>query len=97
MSHLWLRTSLLVQPSGRCFRNPVLLGSDGNHKVRVRGQRNRANEDANNLIQAQKHRDGREYITERQSFFCQSLHGRSSDFTAKLQRTVKSEEVVMAA
>jgi hypothetical protein len=76
----------------------VLLGSDGTHKAQVRGQRNPANEDANDLIKAQKCRDGCEYITERQPFFGQAcLRGRSSDFASKLQRTMRSEEVVMAS
>jgi hypothetical protein len=46
----------------------------------------------------QEHRIGREDIAERQPFFGQAcLHGRSSDFTSKLQRTMRSEEVVMAS
>ena len=35
----------------RCFRNQVLLGSEGNHNVFVRGRRQRTNEDANNSYQ----------------------------------------------
>jgi hypothetical protein len=48
--------------------------------------------------QAQKSGVGREDIAERQPLFCQTcLHGRGSDLATKLQRTVRPEEVVMAA
>jgi hypothetical protein len=87
-----------VSKAGGCFRNPVLLSSEGNHKVVVRSRMCRTNEDANGFYEMQEHRMGCEDIAERQAFLGQAcLHCRSPDFTAKLQRTVRSEEFVMAS
>jgi hypothetical protein len=66
------------------FRNPVLLSSHGNQKVILRGRSHLTNEDAMDLYQAQKLRDGREDVAERQSLFGQAcLHRRGSDFHDK--------------
>jgi hypothetical protein len=76
----------------------VLLGGQGNRKVLLRSRNRLTNEDATDLYQAQKLRDGRKDIAERQPLFGKTcLHRRSSDFGSKLQSTVGSEEIVMAS
>jgi len=94
-------TLLLSQPlsyyhKSRRFRSPVLLSCHGHHRVFLGGYL--TNEDATNLYQAQKDRNGREDVAERQPSFGQTcLHRWSFDLAAKLQRTVSPEEVVMAS
>ena len=91
-------SGVAVERDFGCFRNPVLLSSHGGDQVFPLRGIGVNDEHTNGPDQAQKVRDGRENITERQPLWGQGcLHRRRSDFAPELQSPMGSEEIVMAS